>query len=103
MMPDLAKVIKGLEQCKKEESVGFYKCDNCPYHESDEFDMWWCERDTMYSDAIALLEARKPEPVSIKDSDGGKTHWYVCGSCKAPINPGDKYCHECGKMVKWDG
>lgn len=53
-------------------------------------------------DALSLLKAQEPEPVSIKDSDGGETHWYVCRSCKVPINPGDKFCHECGRAVKWE-
>lgn len=52
--------------------------------------------------AIEALKTQEPEPVSITDSDGGGTHWYVCGACEAPINPGDKYCHECGKAVKWE-
>jgi len=53
--------------------------------------------------AHEMLKAQKPIPASIKDSDGGATHWYVCGSCQAPIQSGDNYCHECGKAVKWDG
>lgn len=32
----------------------------------------------------------------------GMTHWYVCTSCDASVNPGDKYCHECGKALVWD-
>ena len=27
--------------------------------------------------------------------------WY-CKKCKSTINYRDKYCHECGKPVKWD-
>lgn len=29
------------------------------------------------------------------------THWYQCDSCRAPINVGDKFCHECGKVLHW--
>ena len=44
-------------------------------------------------------EAVKPER---KRSGGGTTWWYACGSCGTDINPRDKFCHECGREVKWD-
>lgn len=28
--------------------------------------------------------------------------WYVCGACEANIISTDKYCHECGRPVKWE-
>lgn len=31
----------------------------------------------------------------------GLTQWYVCTGCDASVNPGDKYCHECGKVLVW--
>ena len=31
----------------------------------------------------------------------GMDFWYNCGSCKAEILENDKYCHECGRAVKW--
>ena len=34
-------------------------------------------------------------------SGSGVTWWYVCGFCRTSINPNDKYCHECGKVVDW--
>ena len=55
---------------------------------------------TLINDATELLRAQEAIPVSIKDSDGGTTHWYVCGSCQAPIQSGNNYCHECGQAVK---
>ncbi len=102
-MADREKVIRGLECCFDA------KCKECPYQ-----DGLYCKAipkkekamidipSWLARDALSLLKAQEPEHVSIKDSDGGETHWYVCGSCKAPINPGDKYCHECGKAVKWN-
>ena len=56
----------------------------------------------LLKDALSLLKEYKVEFVEIIDSDGGKTHWYACGGCKSPINPGDRYCHECGRAVKWE-
>ena len=54
-------------------------------------------------EAVDLLKAQEQESilVSIKDSDSGITHWYVCGACNFTIQPGDRFCHECGKAVKW--
>ena len=43
-------------------------------------------------------EAVRPER---EHSGGGTTWWNVCGNCKTAINPNDKFCHECGKGVKW--
>lgn len=56
----------------------------------------------MYTNVIALLkeqEAVKPER---EHSGGGTTWWNVCGNCKTAINPNDKFCHECGRPVKWE-
>lgn len=39
--------------------------------------------------------------VSVRDSNGGTAHWYVCEHRQAPIQPGDNFCHECGRAVKW--
>ena len=43
-------------------------------------------------------EAVTPER---EHSGSGTTWWNVCGNCKTAINPNDKFCHECGKGVKW--
>ena len=97
MMPDREKVKMALRACysadiewcqAREKGLCDYKVSYC--------------RMALFKDAAELLEAQEPTPVSIKDSDGGTTHWYVCGSCQAPIQPGDNYCHECGKAVKWE-
>ena len=97
IMNDLEKVINGLEWCVKED-IG--ACGKCPYDKNRPN----CDIEMM-RDAIALLKAQEQEPInaSIVDSDGGLMHWWVCGNCQAPINPEDRYCHECGRAVKWDG
>lgn len=95
-MPDLNTVIQAFENC-----TAPVKCRDCPWVQ--------CEADhktvemplDLAQAALSMLKAKEAEFVSIRDSDGGKTHWYVCGACKAPINPGEKYCHECGRAVKW--
>lgn len=97
-MLDREKIIEGLE-CHKNANykVCLFKSRiECPYfHDED------C-RKAVFDDAISILKEQKAEFVEIIDSDGGKTHWYLCGGCKSPINPGDRYCHECGKAVKWN-
>ena len=39
------------------------------------------------------------EPVQANVEGGGNSWWYVCGECRSSLNPGDKYCHECGRKV----
>lgn len=58
----------------------------------------------MVDGIITLLKAQEQKPISasIVDSDGGLMHWWACGNCQAPINPEDKFCHECGRAVKWE-
>lgn len=55
---------------------------------------------------LSLLKKQeiKYDPViqSITDLDGYAHQWYACGVCGRTINPYDKYCHECGRAVKWD-
>lgn len=29
--------------------------------------------------------------------------WYICGSCKKPIDIQDNYCRNCGKPIKHEG
>jgi len=34
-------------------------------------------------------------------SGTGQTWWYTCNACNSAVNPGDRYCHECGKALIW--
>ena len=47
-----------------------------------------------------LLSAQEPLAPEIEGS--GATWWHVCGNCHTGINPNAKYCHQCGRAVKWD-
>ena len=55
---------------------------------------------------IALSCKDENENVPIKPEKGGipiaSTWWYMCGNCKTGLNPGDKYCHECGRAIDWN-
>ena len=53
-------------------------------------------------DALALLREQEPVKPEREHSGGGVTWWNVCGACRTAINPNDKYCHECGRKVKWN-
>ena len=52
--------------------------------------------------AIALLKDQEPVKPEREYSGGGTTWWNICGACRTAINPNDKYCHECGRAVKWE-
>jgi hypothetical protein len=51
--------------------------------------------------AEELLKEQEPVKQERQHSGGGTTWWNVCGNCRTAINPNDKYCHECGRKVKW--
>jgi hypothetical protein len=55
------------------------------------------------NDVLTLLKEQEPVEPAKEYSGGGVTWWNVCGNCNTAINPNDKYCHECGRAVKWDG
>ena len=53
----------------------------------------------MAEELLKEQEAVRPER---ELSGGGTTWWNVCGNCRTAINPNDKFCHECGRKVKWE-
>lgn len=96
-MDDLReKTIKGLATCGGDDP----DCKNCPYY-GEHGNGFGCET-IMQRDALALLKTQEPVEPERAHSGGGSTWWNVCGSCKTAINPNDKFCHECGRAVKWD-
>ena len=96
-MPDREKVIKGLEVC-----ISLDEGENCP----KEFPYYrdvCCGYSQVMRDALALLKEQEPVKPERECSGSGVTWWNVCGNCRTAINPNDKYCHECGKAVSWEG
>lgn len=61
----------------------------------------------LVSEAEKCLELAEAEdtlvakPVQAEIEGSNSTWWYVCGECHTALNPHDKYCHECGRCVKW--
>lgn len=48
----------------------------------------------------AAIELLKGEPIKPKQ---GLPEWrFCCGNCASIIVKDDKFCHECGRAVKWD-
>lgn len=56
----------------------------------------------MALNALKLLKEQEAVEPEKAHSSSGITWWNVCGICKTAINPNDKYCHECGRAVKWE-
>ena len=54
-------------------------------------------------DAIALLKEQEAIEPSICGTPGGySSWWYLCGKCKMPVCPKERFCRRCGQAVKWD-
>ena len=91
------KAINGLECCTSL-AIGICSEKHCPY-----WNDCWGEGapGTLLRDALAAL---KNEPVKPKHEHSGGyiKQWYACGACGTTLNHGDKYCHECGRAVKWE-
>ena len=91
-METIEKVIKKLEYCTEN------KCDICQ-EENDSGFPWIDGRcygftERLY-DAIALLKAQEAiEPSTYH-------HLFICPVCKNALFEGQKFCHECGRAVKW--
>ena len=55
------------------------------------------------NDALAMMKEQEAVKPGKEHSSSGVTWWNVCGNCKTAINPNDKFCHECGKPILWEG
>lgn len=100
-MPDMEKVIKGLDCCldlirSRQFSSG---CGFCPYVSAEHCKV------KMIEDAIALLKEQEPIKPLITghgEFEEEGSLWYECGNCGTPIDPDDKFCRKCGHEVKWE-
>lgn len=50
---------------------------------------------------IELAAERETTTVTIGKTRGGRTEWYECDNCGAPVHPEDRYCSECGRRLKF--
>ena len=90
-MPDRRKYIDILQQIVKAKKK-YYRDKDIPISIS-----YNCVKDL-----LDLLKEQDPVKPEKEHSGSGVTWWNVCGACKTAINPNDKYCHECGKAVRWE-
>ena len=89
-MPDLEKVIRGLECCTdRDHRADCYGC----YQEGPGFG--FACRESLMRDALALLREQEPVPF---DEIGYQP---VCGECHEPLDVTDEYCRHCGRKVRW--
>lgn len=98
-MPDLEKVIKGIEICL---SGGLPdRCVECPYHNNG------CDQQKM-CDALELLRcARLKKPDALKPKLK-KTRYFTqpcCAECGMvfPTGQHPNFCSNCGRGVDWNG
>ena len=89
-MPDINKVVKGLEAHLK----GNSRCEGCPYPNNG-----LCG-DKLMAEALALVKAQ--EPIPVKRIDANRNHFIKCGNCNTNLMSGMEYCPQCGKAVKWN-
>ena len=97
-MPDIEKVLCGLERCLKKTCPSIYSKE---YEECEYTTGLYCRQDKLLSDAYELLKEK--EPVEAEIEGGGSSWWYVCGECHGTIDKWDSYCKHCGRRVKKDG
>lgn len=88
---DREKVIKGLEWCLFKTG-----CNGCPYRNDCD------DGEQMERDALALLKAQEPLDVCAVNYDRSIT-LFSCRACNTQLLFCQRFCHMCGRAVKWDG
>ena len=94
-MPDIEKVIKGLETCRTR-----VNCKECPYAYDRRADDSYCEA-VLHNDVLELLKEQEavvhPEPSCemkyITDC--------CCDLCGVQLIREDNFCRGCGKPIGW--
>ena len=99
-MIDREKIISGLQRCRLMNKVN---CDKCPYDYNGRGNGKSECTAELADDVLALLKEQEAVKPGKEHSSSGVTWWNVCGNCKTAINPNDKFCHECGKPILWEG
>lgn len=69
-------------------------CKGCPYE-----GCWGTKEECitqLHADTYALLKAQEAIEPSIYH------HLFICPMCKNSLFEEQKFCHECGRAVKWE-
>lgn len=96
-MPDLKKVIKGLEFTK---AMFTFNPSTGEDVEPENLN----EEDKITYDACvgAIVLLKEQEAVEPKYIDGKRNHFIKCGNCNYDLLTGYMFCPHCGRKVKWD-
>lgn len=97
-MVDREKVFDALRNCLAEP-----KCGDCPWEDCERFGHKRTDVPvTLLMDVLELLRDQEPiEPIVERVNELDRL--YRCGGCGAYVLfRKQRYCHACGKKVKWD-
>lgn len=104
-MPDMEKVVNGLECCSKTDmccmEISCYHPAylECPYHEIED----GCIQ-AITKDALSLLKEQEAVKPKSKVRHGANAQiQHFCGNCNSMLHGKPKFCSECGRPVLWEG
>ena len=112
-MPDLKKVVEGLDCCAKwMDDIDEDACNRCPYHGNFSYDDHGCLGE-VNNDAIFLLKELEPKEVMVAESTNMYTGLPIthCPKCGVSLDrylygrqyEGEiNYCPFCGQAIKWE-
>ena len=90
-------VIKAIECC----GASWMCPEECPYYGLETVD----DSCPMFQDALELLKAREPVRPRVwvprRQVVAGAAGYY-CPVCDTSVVRGDRFCHWCGRELKWD-
>ena len=98
-MTDRDKIVEGLSICI--ENIDRSCPLGCPYYDKCTNYEGRFVFQPLLRDTLKLMKEQEPVEPRIQTSGSGVTWWNVCGNCQTAINPNDKFCHECGRPLKW--
>jgi len=99
-MPDMEKVIKGIEHHRNEIKP---KCLGCPYSEPNPIGEWCISG--LLDDIYAMLkeqETLKPKKIKGYYPPMYTLYEYECERCKSPMLNGQPFCMGCGQGMNWN-
>ena len=92
----IEKIRTGLRCCKSNSEC----MPECPY---DTGDPWCADKVLAEADELIGELVREQEPVKPRKwTPNGRLRGYFCPSCDSSMSYGDRFCHWCGRAVKWD-
>ena len=103
-MVDRAEVISQLERCTLQTDLPIRThrdaCAICHYKRDDR-----CNFTSLMADALALLKEQEPvvpKKWVPKGQAMARVMGYYCPVCNTNVTHGDRFCHWCGRGLKWD-